>query len=64
VSATVAVTLPATTSGIVRFNAGEHSSFLDPASNPAVTTEMQRQAVVFAASDGSIIQVTDDSILD
>jgi hypothetical protein len=64
VSSTVAVTPPATTSGIVRFNAGGHSSFFNPAINADVTTEMQRQTVLFAASQGSIIQITDASVVD
>jgi pimeloyl-ACP methyl ester carboxylesterase len=63
VSSTVAVTPPATTSGIVRFNAGGHSSFFNPAIDASVTTEMQRQTVLFAASRGSIIQVTDGSVV-
>jgi pimeloyl-ACP methyl ester carboxylesterase len=64
VSATVAVAPPATTSGIVRFTAGGHSSPFNPAINSAVTTEMQREMVTFAASDGSVIQITDDSVVD
>lgn len=64
VSATVAVTPPATTSGIVRFTSGAHSSFFNPAIDPAVTTEMQRQTVTFAASGGSAIVVTDASVVE
>ncbi len=52
VSSTVAVAPPATTSGIVRFTAGGHSSLFNPAIDPAVTTEMQREVVTFAASAG------------
>lgn len=63
VSSTVAVTPPATTGGIVRFGGAGHSSFFNPAINAAVTTEMQRQAVVFAASRGSLIQITDASVV-
>jgi len=64
VSASVTVAPPSTTSGIVRFNAGGHSSFFNPAINASVTTEMQRQTVLFAASQGSIIQITDGSVVD
>ena len=63
VSATVAVAPPATTSGIVRFTAGGHSSLFNPAIDPAVTTEMQRETVTFAASNGSVIQITDGSVV-
>jgi hypothetical protein len=64
VSATVAVAPPGTTSGIVRFNAGGHSSFFSPAIDPAVTVEMQRQTVTFAASRGSVIQITDGGVIE
>jgi hypothetical protein len=63
VSATLATTPPATVSGIVRFRGGGHSSLFNPAINAAVTTEMQRQAVTYAASAGSAIQVTDTSVV-
>jgi pimeloyl-ACP methyl ester carboxylesterase len=61
VSTTIAVAPPATTSGIVRFTAGGHSSLINPAIDPAVTTEMQRETVTFAASGGTVIQITDGS---
>ena len=48
--ATTGVAPPATVSGIVRFRAGVHSSLFNPAPNAAVTTEMQRQTVTYAAS--------------
>jgi pimeloyl-ACP methyl ester carboxylesterase len=64
VSSTVAVTPPNTTSGIVRFNAGGHSSLFNPAINAAVTTEMQRQMVTYAASAGSVIQISNSSVVD
>ena len=63
VSTTRAVAPPGTVSGIVRFNAGGHSSFLSPAINPAVTTEMQRQMVTYAASRGSAIQITNTGVV-
>jgi hypothetical protein len=64
VSATVAVAPPNTTRGIVRFNAGGHSSLFNPAINAAVTVEMQRETVTFAASRGSVIQITDASVVE
>jgi pimeloyl-ACP methyl ester carboxylesterase len=63
VHATVAVTLPATTSGIVRFTAGGHSSLFNPAIDASVTTEMQRQTVTYAASSGSVIQITNAGVV-
>jgi hypothetical protein len=63
VSTTTAVTPPATVSGIVRFNAGNHGSLFDPTASPAVTTEMQRQTVTFAASGGSVIQITNTAVV-
>jgi hypothetical protein len=63
VSATVAVPPPATTSGIVRFTAGAHSSLFNPAADPAVTEEMQRQTVTFAASRGGVIQIGNAAIV-
>jgi hypothetical protein len=63
VSTTVAVAPPATTSGIVRFIRGGHSSLFNPAIDPEVTVEMQRETVTFAASGGSVIQITDGSVV-
>jgi hypothetical protein len=62
-STTRAATLPATVSGIVRFRAGVHSSPFNPAPNPAVTAEMQRQTVTYAVSAGSVIEITDSSVV-
>ncbi|HEX6997620.1 MAG TPA: hypothetical protein VF322_05715 [Gammaproteobacteria bacterium] len=63
VSATTAVPPPATVRGIVRFTAGVHSSLVNAAPNPAVTTELQTQAVTYAATDGSVIQISDTSVV-
>jgi hypothetical protein len=63
VSSTVAVAPPATTRGIVRFKGAGHSSLFNPAINPAVTVEMQRESVTFAASRGSAIQITNASVV-
>jgi pimeloyl-ACP methyl ester carboxylesterase len=63
VSTTLATTPPATVRGIVRFRAGGHSSLFNPAINAAVTTEMQRQTVTYAASRGSAIQITNTSVV-
>jgi dienelactone hydrolase len=62
-SGTAAVAPPATVSGIVRFTAGGHSSLFNPAINPAVTAEMQRQTVGYAVSAGSAIVITDTTVV-
>jgi hypothetical protein len=49
--------------GIVRFTSGEHGSLLDPTPARNVTEEMQTQVVTFAASDGTLIQIDDASIV-
>lgn len=50
-------------SGIVRFTAGAHTSILDPSAGFAVTAEMQAETVTFAASGGTVIQVSNTSIV-
>ena len=62
-SATAMVAPPATVSGIVRFRAGVHSSLFNPTPSPAATAEMQRQTVTYAASGGSVIQITDSTVV-
>jgi hypothetical protein len=62
-STTAMAAPPATVSGIVRFRLGVHSSLFNPTPAPAVTTEMQRQTVTYAASAGSVIQITDTSVV-
>jgi hypothetical protein len=54
---------PAGMRGIVRFTAGEHSSMFNPAPNPAVTVEMQTQAVTFAVTGGTTIPVANPAIV-
>jgi dienelactone hydrolase len=62
-STTAAVAPPGTVSGIVRFRAGAHSSLFNPAPNPAVTQEMQRQTVTYAATAGSTILITNTAVV-
>ena len=50
-------------SGIVRFTAGAHSSLFNPAPNPAVTQEMQRQTVTYALTAGNTILITDTTVV-
>jgi pimeloyl-ACP methyl ester carboxylesterase len=63
VSTTAAAPPPATVEGIVRFTAGAHSSLFNPQPNAAVTQEMQRQTVTYAASAGSQILITNTSVV-
>jgi hypothetical protein len=63
VSTTTAVAPPATVSGIVRFRVGVHSSLFNRTPSPAATTEMQTQTVTYAASRGSVIQITDTAVV-
>ena len=62
-SATAMVAPPATVNGIVRFRSGVHSSLFNPTPSPAATAEMQRQTVTYAASGGSVIQITDSTVV-
>ncbi|MCY3732627.1 MAG: hypothetical protein OXF98_14925 [Rhodospirillaceae bacterium] len=48
--------------GIVRFNRGSHGAILNPA-DPAVTLEMQTQAVTFAASGGTLVPIGNAEIV-
>ncbi|GAA0857460.1 VolA/Pla-1 family phospholipase [Aliiglaciecola litoralis] len=48
--------------GLVRFNAGTHSSLLSPATSRATTVEMQTQAAAFLATGGTIV-ITDTSVV-
>jgi hypothetical protein len=63
ISATTLAAPPGTVSGIVRFTAGAHSSLFNPEPNAAVTAEMQQQTVVYAASNGGVIQILDQSLV-
>ena len=53
--------------GIVRFTAGDHSSPLSPAANPAATVEIQTQLANFQGSaispTGPVIVITDPSVI-
>ena len=46
-----------------KFNAGSHSSLLDPSVDMAVTTEMQSEMALFLASGGFVFNVTDNTVL-
>ena len=50
--------------GIVRFNAGGHSSLFNPAIDLNVTIEMQSQMVGFAATQGTTVVITNSDIVE
>lgn len=52
-----------TASGISKFNSGAHASSINPVPSIQVTTEMQRQIASFMASQGTVIQVNDTSVI-
>ncbi|PQJ66422.1 VolA/Pla-1 family phospholipase [Photobacterium angustum] len=47
----------------VLFNAGSHSSLLDPSSDAAVTSEMQSEMHSFINGDGKTLTITDTNVL-
>ncbi|MDF2179971.1 lipase [Aliiglaciecola sp. CAU 1673] len=52
-----------TVSGLVRFLEGSHSSILSPAASAKATAEMQRQVATYMATQGTVIQVTDTTVV-
>jgi len=50
--------------GLVRFTAGGHGSILDPTASLEATVEMQTQMAVFAATNGTVLQITDSSVIE
>ena len=50
-------------SGLVLFNSGAHASSLSPASNAAVTAEMQRQVATYVSSDAGLLPISDESVV-
>lgn len=55
----------ATTSGsaFVKFSAGDHGSILSPTASLETTVEMQTQTATFAASQGTVLPITDTSVI-
>jgi hypothetical protein len=49
--------------GAVRFTRGDHTSMLLPLSSAAVTFEMQNQSVEFFLSDGQMVTVINDFVV-
>jgi len=58
----VAGSYPVTGTALSRFIAGEHASLLRP-TVPAVTTEMQTQAVSFFTTRGAGLQVANGAVM-
>ncbi|MFK8078057.1 MAG: Ig-like domain-containing protein [Granulosicoccus sp.] len=56
----------ATTSGsaFVKFSAGDHGSILSPTASLETTVEMQTQTATFAATQGTVLPITDASVIE
>jgi hypothetical protein len=50
--------------GLVRFISGGHSSLLNLGISFATTTEIQRQAVAFIATNGTTIVITNPTVVE
>lgn len=48
----------------VNMTAGTHASLLDPTASLAATIEMQTQAVTFAVSDGTLVAISDPTVVE
>ncbi len=52
---------------VTKFTSGYHGSLIDPSSDPlssaAVTTELQTEIATFLATDGTVLDITDDTLL-
>jgi hypothetical protein len=48
----------------VNMTAGTHASLLDPTASLAATIEMQTQAVTFAASNGTLVAISDPAVVE
>lgn len=51
------------TAGYVNFVFGDHGSIISPESSPATTFEMQTQSAVFASSLGTIVRITNPTVV-
>ncbi|MGQ7844799.1 hypothetical protein ACUNV4_09995 [Granulosicoccus sp. 3-233] len=52
-----------TNGGLVKFSVGDHASIIRAQASAAATVEMQRQTATFAASQGTQLPVTDDTVI-
>ena len=49
--------------GLVQLIAGDHASFLSPATSPEATIEMQSQFATIAATSGTLIPFTNTAVI-
>ncbi len=57
------ITATSSTGGLVKFSAGDHSSIINPATSLAATVEMQTQVATFAATQGTVLPITDSTVI-
>ncbi len=57
------ITETSSTGGLVKFSAGDHRSLLSPAASLAATVEMQTQVATFAATQGTVLPITDSTVI-
>lgn len=57
------ITETAAGGGIVRFSAGDHGSIISPEASLEATVEMQTQTATFAATQGTVLPIGDDSVI-
>src|SRR5262249_2904349 len=53
-----------TSQGYVNFIFGDHGSIIDPTASLATTTEMQTEALTVAFTSGTVIAITDPSVVE
>jgi pimeloyl-ACP methyl ester carboxylesterase len=53
----------AASQGYVNFIFGDHGSIIDPTASLATTTEMQTEALTFAATSGTVIAIADPTVV-
>ncbi|ASJ74750.1 Lysophospholipase VolA [Granulosicoccus antarcticus IMCC3135] len=51
------------TGGLVKFSAGDHGSIISPEASLATTIEMQTQVATFAASQGTVLPITNSDVI-
>ena len=49
--------------GYVNFTFGSHGSIIDPSTSLATTVEMQTEAVTFAVTGGTVVAISDPSVI-
>jgi hypothetical protein len=59
----VSTTTTGTDLALVRFTAGDHSSFLDPSTSAVVTTVMHGAMATFLATDGGAVSISHEDVV-